>query len=282
MKSALIVPTDFSNNAWVATLYAANLAKKFDWDIHLLHTYYAFNSSFSNQQFNEEIRQYATEKAEASMQALLEKVTAAFPEIHVTSACIHGFLGRILPPLAAEGDNKFVVMGTKGASGLKHVVLGSNTYEVIQKSPIGVLAVPETYTGFKLEKVGLLSNFKDSEVELINAFKTRINTPLDLVLLHVSEQGRVVKDEDISFWKNHIQQQTGIEKIGYTTDTAVKRLDIHESIPYCIQQMVEKESIDLILVSYNRKSFFRDLFSKSLVKTIAHNLQVPTFFHRQV
>lgn len=36
MKNAILVPTDFSENAWIATQYAAKLAEKFNWDI----TYY--------------------------------------------------------------------------------------------------------------------------------------------------------------------------------------------------------------------------------------------------
>ncbi len=280
MRSALLVPTDFSENAWVAAQYAAHLATKYNWDIHLLHTYHAFTSAFAGPQFNEEMTEHASNKATDGMDGVAARLAEAFPNLLITSASIQGMLGDILPDIAQNEHIKFVVMGTKGATGLKHVILGSNTFEIIQKSPVGVLAIPETYTNFRLKKVGLLSNFKETEIELLQAFTNRTTTALEVVLLHVTEPDKPVDERDVDYWTTDIQQRSGIEKISYRTDSTLKGLDGSETIPQRIAYMVQEEDIDLLLVSYNRKGFFKQLFAKSLAKTIAHNLPVPAFFHR--
>lgn len=280
MKNALLVPTDFSANAWQATLYAAHLATRYQWGIHLLHAYEPLTSAFAGQQFNEEMTGHANNKAVGDMDEVAARLAAQFPQLPITSACVQGALGKVLPDLAASGNTKFVVMGTRGASGLKGMVLGSNTFEIIQKSPVGVLAVPDSYSGFKLEKIGLLSNFKESEVEVLQTFISRTSASLEVVLLHVDEPGKTTDEKDAAYWTDTLRQRSGIDKIGYRIDQASARLDLSASVPQCIEHLTEEENIDLLLVSYNRRSFFRQLFSRNLTRSIAYNLTVPAFFHR--
>ena len=61
----------------------------------------------------------------------------------------------------------------------------------------------------------------------------------------------------------------------------INRIDVKQPIPYCIEQMILEEGVDLLLLTYTRKSFFASLFSKSLTKSIANELTVPSFFMRE-
>ena len=266
MKNALLVPTDFSENAWQATLYAAQLATRYQWGIHLLHAYQPMTSAFAGQQFNEEMRGHAHNKAVGEIDEVAARLAAQFPQLSITSACVQGTLGNVLPDLVTSENTKFVVMGTRGASGLKSIVLGSNTFDVIQRSPVGVLAVPESYRGFKLDKIGVLSNFKESELEVLQTFISRTSASLEVVLLHVDEPGKTTDNEDADYWADTVRQRSGGEKISYRVDQASARLDVVASIPKCIEHLTEEENIDLLLVSYNRRSFFKQLFSKNLTR----------------
>ena len=278
MKNALLVPTDFSDNAWVATQYAVHLAMKFGWDIHLLHVYQTLRRGLAGTQFNEEVEAHASNRANENMELLEQRVKSISDTLSVTSACIEGDLCHIVLEIVEEGNTKFVVMGTKGASGFKHAALGSNTYEIIQKSPIGVLAVPDVYGQFRLDKVGLLTNFKDSEIQLLNAFSNRATTGLDVVMLHIEEANKRQEDESVQYWIDYVLRNTQMRSVSYRSSETIKRLDVRESIPEGIAELIQEERVDLLLVSYNRKSFFKQLFSKSLTKAIAHNLVVPAYF----
>jgi len=280
MKNTILVPTDFSDNAWAAVVYAANLATKHNWKLHILHTYVEFSNARAGLKFTEEVRTSMSEIATQNMNKLETDLHEKFPNLVFTSACMLGNLSKTVLDLLQTDQYTFLVMGTKGAGGIKSATIGSNTFELIKKSSIGVLAVPESYQDFRLEKVGILTNFKESEAQLLRAFTARIQATLDLALLHVTEKEESPDAADIAFWKEQIAQRFPINEISYCEKNAVYRLDYHMPIPKCIDWMIEKMQVDLLLVSYNRKSFFEQLFSRSLTKSIAHNLLIPTFFIR--
>ena len=58
-------------------------------------------------------------------------------------------------------------MGTKGASGLESVLIGSNTYDVIRDSQTPILAIPANATAYKKDTIALLTNFKPGELEVL-------------------------------------------------------------------------------------------------------------------
>lgn len=280
MKNTILVPTDFSDNARTAIMYAAHLATKRNWRLHILHTYQEFNSARVGIKFTEEVRVSMLETARQNMEKLTTELHIQLPDLKFTTACILGDLSKTVLNLLQADQYNFLIMGTKGAGRIKSATIGSNTFELIKKSPIGVLAIPDEYQNFKLEKVGMLTNFKETEAQLLRSFTTRIQATLDLVLLHVTEKEASPAIADVEFWKEQISQQFPVKNIDYYEKNAVYRLDYNMPIPKCIDWMIEKSQVDLLLVSYNRKSFFAELFSRSLTKSIAHNILTPTYFIR--
>lgn len=278
MRNALLVPTDFSENAWIALNYAVHLAERFQWNIQVLHVYQTFGNLLASAEFNDAVSLHSHEEAEKQMADLDVRIKKHFPEAPISTACMAGSLNDVIQEMLLNSPIQFIVMGTKGASGLKHVALGSNTYEVIQHSPIGVLAVPDTYQQFKLQKIGLLTNFKPTELELLSEFTQRTSSAFDLALLHVSEGDAFPSQEDVSFWQDQILKSFELNQVTYHSKEMVNRLDVSEPITKCVDQFVDEEEIDLLLVSFTRKSFFRRLFSRSLPKALAHHMKVPTYF----
>ena len=54
----------------------------------------------------------------------------------------HGNLITALKKIIAVQKPDLIVMGTKGASGLKRILIGSNTVNVIAKTKVPVLVIP--------------------------------------------------------------------------------------------------------------------------------------------
>ena len=277
-KHTILVPTDFSENAWTALYYASTLAKEYHWELHILHTYNNLNFSSIKETFLEMEGLKEKENLDLKMKELSTRLENVFPSLKARTSCMFGDLSKIILDLLQDQDYRLVIMGTKGSGWAKSRTIGSNTYDIIKSSPIGVLAVPQGYNAFKLNKLGLLTNFKKSEISLLQSFMERIERPFEISLLHVTERDRPVENQQIAFWKDQIYQSVAIKDIEYIEKEAVNRLDYHMPIPNCINWMIDKLDVDLLLVSYNRKSFFRELFSKSLPRSIAHNLNIPTYF----
>lgn len=213
------------------------------------------------------------------MEAFLDELSGEFPGIEIATSCLTGMLGEVLPAMAGQRKNELIIMGTKGASGLKHVILGSNTFEIIRKSPIPVLAVPASQTVFRWETIGLLSNFKQSEISALQSAIAVAGLPKKLVLLHLFEKDSYRNEDDLTSWKDHVHDRVKIDEISYKTQSLVNRMDVWEDFSDDVFNMVESENVEVLVVTQERKSFLTKLFSRSLVKTIAHQLTVPVFFH---
>ncbi len=279
MQKHILVPTDFSLHALLAARYAGHMARQLGWTVHLIHTFTPFSSSFANEKFNEEVLNHETEKANTNMGAFKDELTQEFPGVEITTSCHVGMLGDVLPEMAGQAKNELIVMGTKGASGLKYVILGSNTFEIIRKSPIPVLAVPETVTSFQWETIGLLTNFKPSEISALQSATTIAGVPKKLTLFHVFEKGKYRTENDLISWKDQIRDRLKIDEITYRVENQVKRMDVWEDFSDYVFNMAESENIDILVVTQERKSFLTKLFSRSLVRAMAHQLTVPVFFH---
>ena len=65
------------------------------------------------------------------------------PDLNCESLIAHGNFVSALKKVIAVQQPDLVVMGTKGASGLKRILIGSNTVNVIAKISIPVFVIPE-------------------------------------------------------------------------------------------------------------------------------------------
>lgn len=279
MNNALLVPTDFSSNAKLALEYAMRLAERFNWSIHLFHTYFPVRNALAGADFIDELQEANLLRKQENMALIEEEFKQRFPTVTLTTACIEGDLTKVTLALIEETPYRLLVMGTKGAGKIKGATIGSNTFDLIQHSSIGVLAIPETEHSFKLENLGILTNFKESEFALFRGFINRLNVPMNLILLHAFETKDLPAEADVDFWKSKFEH-TLLNEVNYSQEEVVRRLDYNSPVPRCIERMVKREDVDILLVSYNHKSFFKQLFSKNLTKSIALNPNVPTYFMR--
>jgi nucleotide-binding universal stress UspA family protein len=137
----IVVPLDFSEHSEEALEYAMWLGRTFGSKIRLLHCYHVNPGSISPYgpamptNFTRELREAAAaklhewgEKAGAEGLEVSEHLSQIFPSEGISSA-------------ARELDADLIVMGTRGLTGLKHVMLGSVAERTIRSAPCPVLTV---------------------------------------------------------------------------------------------------------------------------------------------
>jgi nucleotide-binding universal stress UspA family protein len=274
----ILVPVDFSENASVAARYAVTLSNTMGCSIHLLHCYLPFSSNFADETFNQEILDAETDKALENMRDFESQLIVEYPNVKITSSCENGVLNEVIQKMVEIEPYTLIVMGTRGASGLKYVTLGSNTFEIIKKSSIPVLAVPENESIPNLERVGMLTNFKPSEMEALESFISVFGKPQTLVLFHILEKGSKREESELDNWADKIKQTTGINEIKSLSEQMVGRLDVNEDYPFSVFYMTKSQDLGVLLVTKERKTFISKLFTRSLVKALAHKIESPIFF----
>jgi len=148
----LLVPTDFSEPARVAFAFAIEIANAFDSTIHLLHTYQIKGSAG----MLVSIAEIVQTDAEADMKSLKSDLPKKMADTaNLKSYIFRGQLLAGIDQLTELVGVDLIVMGTKGASGLKEIFWGSNAKNVVERSKIPVMVIPGNCVFKPIKKVVL-------------------------------------------------------------------------------------------------------------------------------
>lgn len=138
----ILVPTDLSNSANEALERAVEIAKMVGAEIHLLHVYQIPIGVGVNEpipmpeQYFAQLRKQAGEE----LRTLEQKVRAVVPA-GVQTHLKFDYPGRTILEFAKSLPADLIVMGTRGLTGMKHVLLGSIAERVVRLAPCDVLTV---------------------------------------------------------------------------------------------------------------------------------------------
>lgn len=138
---SILVATDFSENAQPAVDAAIQLAKTFGAQLHLVHAFQTPIPIVSPYEVvvPDGFIEQAREAAAKSLKATEEKITSQGVKVtpHLTEVPAAPSIARI----AEELNVDLIVMGTRGNTGLKHIVLGSVAERTLRMAPCSVLTV---------------------------------------------------------------------------------------------------------------------------------------------
>lgn len=88
--------------------------------------------------------------------------------LNVESSIAHGHLIPTLKKIISVRDPDLIVMGTKGASGLKKILIGSNTVNVLANTDIPVLVIPEVARFENFLSIGKNNVVLATDLDLLN------------------------------------------------------------------------------------------------------------------
>jgi nucleotide-binding universal stress UspA family protein len=125
----ILAPVDFSEVSTNAVSFAAELSQRSSARLVIV------NILLKGEDEN------VTKDKLKSMESDLKKPFGS--ELKCESFIVHGNLITALKKVMAIQQPDLIVMGTKGASGLKKLLIGSNTVNVISKTKVPVLVIPE-------------------------------------------------------------------------------------------------------------------------------------------
>jgi nucleotide-binding universal stress UspA family protein len=137
----ILVPLDFSRHAETVLEWAAHLAKEHGSRLLLLHAYHL------PVEFQQLEGAYLPQDFWASVKAEAEQNLARYAEplraqgLEVDLIVREGYPATVIEEEASDRQADLIVIGTRGLSGLKHLLLGSIAERVVQKSPCPVLTV---------------------------------------------------------------------------------------------------------------------------------------------
>jgi universal stress protein A len=137
----ILVPTDFSADANGAFIYARELARKFDAPVHLLHVVEDPLAAgvWSSEIYTAEIaglQVNLVRDAEERLRGLVPVDVGT-----VTTEVRTGSAAKQIIEAARDWHADLIVMGTRGRTGVAHVIMGSVAERVVRLAPCPVLTL---------------------------------------------------------------------------------------------------------------------------------------------
>jgi len=151
MISRILIPTDFSDPAQYALEYALDLNKLYTARLYLLHVLQDF-TDFS--EFNlspSMLPQLYAEFEQSATKRLEEIVNTKIPsDMNCDTYILHGIPFFEIIQFARNESVDLIVIGTRGRTGLQHVLFGSTAEKVVKKAPCAVLSVRHPESEFTM------------------------------------------------------------------------------------------------------------------------------------
>ncbi|VAW14186.1 putative universal stress protein UspA [hydrothermal vent metagenome] len=269
----IILPTDFSDNAYNAIDYAVHLFKDVETTFYLLHTYtpavyrveYLMHSP-SQIGLGDTLQSKAIVELE-ELQQRLEKEFKNPKHTYVSHSSFNLLVDEVLETIENEKAD-MVIMGTQGATRAKEIFLGSNTVHVIKKASCPVIAVP---SHFKYEKPKEILFPTDYEVdykreqlqELIEIAKTHISS---IEVIHVST-GYDLTEIQLKYKKQLDHIFTEIAHLFHDMP--------NQEVITAINAFQMKKRMNLLVMIKNKHTFLERLFIDPIIKKIGFHINVP-------
>lgn len=142
----ILVPTDFSENSLKAAIYAAEIAKRTGATVTFLHSV-----PLGGEKLDEPLPLYdkyknlVLEEVQNELEKFRAGVAAVYPSLKTSTVIKDGAVVDSIVEFSESNKIELVVMGTKGASGIKEVLIGTVATAAISHSNVPVLVVPGDY-----------------------------------------------------------------------------------------------------------------------------------------
>lgn len=280
MKRKVLIPVDFSEYSNQAIEYACKLNANVKHDIDLIHIFTDHSNIYLNSLEDPELIDPRIAFAKRDADSLILKYQAEFPDIKFNIIFKDGNLFDELRKTVTDEIYDAIIMGTKGASGLDSLLLGSNMYEVFQNTKVPVLAIPSPSKSLNTQKIGLLCNFKDAEIDVLKQAINVFGNGFQLFLVHINSENNTMHELDKKFnvFIEKIVEETEIDDISYVIKAQTFFVKYKEDISSAINSVISDEQLDILLITKSKKSFLRKIIEENVVKQMAYDIHIPKFF----
>ena len=272
MKNILL-PTDFSENSWNAIKYALHLFKDEKCNFQVLNTYtpavYHEEYLLSNPSRFSPIN-FVKEVSEKGLNDIVKRIGKEFnnPNHLFTKISSFNTLLMEIKELQEDATLDLIVMGTKGASGLKEILVGSNTVHVIKSAKCPVLAIPENFPFYPPVEMLFPTDYE------VNFGENHLKPIIDIASLYQSQ----VNIMNVSYGYNlsYRQEENKELLVDYLKNTNHYFHSLsNQTVPEAISNFMRRTNINLLVMIKNKHSFFEKLFFKSKIDQIGFHLDIP-------
>ncbi|SHG68520.1 universal stress protein [Flagellimonas flava] len=272
----ILIPTDFSDNAWNAIDYAMQLFRNKECTFYLLNTYTPVIPSgrfMAKMIDGVRIVDAVRDSSQEGLRKTVERIQSKYrnPNHRFETVSSFNLLTEEVKDIVDSFGIHLVVTGTKGASGIEEVFMGSNTVRIIKntkKCPI--LAIPQYFEFVTPTEIAFATDFNrfysDSELEPLLELSRMFDATIRIV--HV-QYGIKALSELQQFNLNMLRRYlNGTEHYVHT----VSELN---SVSQTLEVFSQELNIHLLAMLNYQHSYMEQMTREPIVKRTAFHTQIP-------
>lgn len=270
----LLVPTDFSREAQQALGLASDLAKKLDAELLLLHVMEVPYGSFSvlgevhvdysfEQVYQVQLINKTKEKLEEVVAGLKGKGIKAEYDM-VFGNAFEGISKAIF-----EKEVDLIIMGSKGASGLKEIFIGSNAERVIRNAKCPVITVKGATDLANMKSMVFASDMSEEQDQIVSEIKKLQNVlQLNIHLVRVKTPYNYLTEGAA------LKQLKDFVKRNEFKDYTISTIEA-EFADEGILKFAEENKVGLIAMGTHGRTGLAHFFGGSTAEAVANHSKIP-------
>ena len=265
----ILVPTDFSKPAEYALKVAAQLAKKNNSEIHMLHMVeLPMHQIIATSNFSE------LPEAVFFMKIAHQKYEEALDKDYLNELDIFENIKFNETPdgvssYCEENDIDLIIMGSHGTSGIKEMFIGSNTEKVVRTSKIPVLVIKNDHERFEIKDFVFASDFNVDNKETYNqAVKFAKAWGSKLHLLLVNTAGNFITTEEAEKAMHEFIKDTHYKKRSFNIYNDI-------SVEKGVLNFSKNIEADLIGISTHGRQGIAHFFNGSISEDLVNHANRP-------
>jgi nucleotide-binding universal stress UspA family protein len=272
---AILLPTDFSENSWNAIVYALNFLEKCSCNFYLLHVNRVNNLVDSDSPYipdQETIENLYAKSSKIKLKEILKRIVKELPnnEKHkFYTLTDYNFFIESIRKHVYEKKIDMIIMGTKGASGLKEYIVGSNTGDVITKVKCTTLVVPEESSFKPLKEIAFPTDYTmDYDIQMLQPILDILEIPdTSLRMLHINKKNTKLNSDQQA---NKDLLNDYFENYDYSFHFLS-----NTKVEDAIQCFVESRGIDMMIMIAKNLNYFQQILFHSKIEKISYHTNVP-------
>ena len=270
----ILLPTDFSDNAQNAINYALDLFKNESCKFYLLNTYtpiiYSYDYQMNAGGYLGEIADVVRDNSIKKLKEIEKNVKAKFKNSkhHFEIVSSFNLLTDEIKDKLEQYSIDLIIMGTKGATGAKEILFGTNTIHIIQKVKCPVLAVPDGHFFEEPKEILFPTDYRidysNKQLDILKNISSRFESRV-----HILNVSHGVDPTEIE-----IKNKGKLENLLSDVKHASYRVE-DQDISQAINEFQKSTYVQLLMMVNNKHSFFENLFFKPIINQIGFHLNIP-------
>ncbi|QJP35665.1 universal stress protein [Nonlabens sp. Ci31] len=274
MTKKILIPTDFSKNAWNAITFATSLFKNQNCVFYLMNSYSINEFDIGDikaSEFGVTSIDKANNLSKQELKKTLETLKSLNPDVKHTFKTIseYGAPIDVMKSTISKKDLELVIMGTKGRNNHSGTFFGSNTVtamEEIRNCP--VLGVPMDVKLGTLNEIVFPTNYEDSykKRELAQLVQIAIKHESEICVLYVDPQKELSANQKANM--EVLSECLEGSKFSFHHLSSTNR-------SLAVRSFVESRESKLVAMVNRKHGFFEKIFTTPMVKDLGMFDKVP-------